>query len=135
MRSDGRSVRIASIAEHVNVVVGGGCAVKSGVGSRFPHHLRGKMTEEVCGGVQGLCPVAGRERLLEEKATDHIGGGANHAFGLAVLGRDVGTRETQLDATGEKERTRGVVVELAAIVTLQGTDRATELGGYPGEEV
>ena len=28
----------------------------------------------------------------------------------------------------------GVVVELAAIVTLQGTDQA-ELGGDPGEEV
>jgi hypothetical protein len=28
-----------------------------------------------------------------------------------------------------------VVVELAAIVALQCTDRAPELGGYPGEEV
>jgi hypothetical protein len=28
-----------------------------------------------------------------------------------------------------------MVVELAAIVTLQGTDRATELGGDPGEEM
>jgi hypothetical protein len=35
----------------------------------------------------------------------------------------------------EKERTGGVFVELAAIVTLQGTDWATTLGGYPGEEV
>jgi hypothetical protein len=35
----------------------------------------------------------------------------------------------------EKERTGGVVVELAAIVTLQGTDRATKLGGDAGEEV
>jgi hypothetical protein len=66
---------------------------------------------------------------------DHIGGGANHAFGLAVLGRGVGARETQLDTMSEKERTGGVVVELAAIVTLQGTNRATKLGGDPGEEV
>jgi hypothetical protein len=55
-------------------------------------------------------------------------------FGPAVLGRGVGTRETQLDAIDEKERTGGVVVELAAIVTLQGTDRATKMGGS-GEEV
>jgi hypothetical protein len=27
------------------------------------------------------------------------------------------------------------VVELAAIITLEGTDRATELGGDPSEEV
>jgi hypothetical protein len=121
MRSDGGSVRIAGIAEHAKVAVGGGCAVKGGVGSRFAHRLRGKTIEEVCGGVLGLCPIASRERLLEEKATNHIGGGVNHAFGPAILGRGVGARETQLDAIGEKERTRGVVVELTAIVTLQGT--------------
>jgi hypothetical protein len=43
----------------------------------------------------------------------------------AVLGRGVGARETQLDATSEEERPRGMVVKLAAIVTLQCTDRVT----------
>jgi hypothetical protein len=85
--------------------------------------------------VQGLCPVAGRERRLEEEAAEHVGGGADHAFGSAVLCRGVGARETQLDAMSEEERARGVVVELAAIVTLQSTDRATKLSGYLGEEV
>jgi hypothetical protein len=99
------------------------------------HRLRGKTVEEVGDSVQGLCPVAGRERCLEEKATEHIGGGADHAFGAAVLCRGVGARETQLDAMSEEERARGVVIELATIVTLQSTDRATKLSGYPGEEV
>jgi hypothetical protein len=99
------------------------------------HRLQGKTVEEVGGSVQGLCPVAGRERCLEEKAAEHIGGGADHAFGSAVLCKGVGARETQLDAMSEEERTRGVVVELAAIVTLQSTDRATKLSAYPGEEV
>jgi hypothetical protein len=87
------------------------------------------------GDVQGLCPVAGRERHLEEKAVDHIGGDANHALDPTVLRRDVGARETQLNVSGEEERSGGVVVELAAIVSLQCTDRATELGGDPDEEV
>jgi hypothetical protein len=99
------------------------------------HRLGGKTVEKVCGHVQGLCPVASRERRLEEKAADHIGGGANHAFGTAVLGRGVRARETQLDAMSEKERARGVIVELAVVVTLQGTDRAVKLGGDPSEEV
>jgi hypothetical protein len=86
-------------------------------------------------GVQGLCPVAGRERCLKEKATNHVGGGTNDAFRLAVLGRGVGARETQLNAMGEKEGARGVVVELADVVTLEGTNRAMELGGDLGEEV
>jgi hypothetical protein len=66
------------------------------------HRLRGKKVD-VCGGVQGLCPVTGRERRLEEKPVDHISGGANHVFGPAVLGRGVGTRETQLDAISERK--------------------------------
>jgi hypothetical protein len=100
------SVRIASTIEHAEVVVGGGCAVQGVVGSRVAHRLRWEAVEEVGGGVQGLCPVTGRERRLKEKASDHIGGGLNHALGLAVLGRGVGTRETQLNATGEKETGR-----------------------------
>jgi hypothetical protein len=89
----------------------------------------------MCGGVQGLCPVAGRERRLEEKAADHVGGGANDAFVLTVLRRGVGARETQLDTMCEEKGARGVVVELATIITLQGTDRATELGGDTVKEV
>jgi hypothetical protein len=49
---------------------------------------------------------------------NHVGGIANHALCPAVLGGGVGAREKQLNATGEEERPRGVVVELAAIVTL-----------------
>jgi hypothetical protein len=135
MRDSSGSVSVAGIAEHVKVVIGGGCAIQGEVGSRVSHRLGGKMVEKVCGGVQGLCPVAGGERRLEEKAADHIGGGANHAFGMAVLGRGVRARETQLDAMSEKERAGGVVVELAVVVTLQGTDRAAKLGEDPGEKV
>ena len=36
---------------------------------------------------------------------------------------------------GEKEGAGGRVVELAVVVTLKGTNRATELGGDLGKEV
>jgi hypothetical protein len=85
--------------------------------------------------VKSLCPVAGGERCLEEEAADHVGGSANHSLSTTVLGRGVGARETQLDATGEEERLRGMVVKLATIITLQCTDGAMELGGNPSEEV
>jgi hypothetical protein len=38
------------------------------------------------------CRVGGRERRLKEEATNHVGGGANDAFGSTVLGRGVGAR-------------------------------------------
>jgi hypothetical protein len=47
-------------------------------------------------------------------------------------GRGVRARETQLNAMGEKGA-RVIVVELVAIVTLEGTNRATKLGGDLGE--
>jgi hypothetical protein len=44
-------------------------------GEWVSHRLLGEVVEEMSGGVQGLCPVAGKERRLEEKAVDHVGGG------------------------------------------------------------
>jgi hypothetical protein len=135
MGGSGGSVGIAGTTEHVKVVVGGGGAIQGKVGSGMAHLLRGEAVEEMGGGVQGLCPVAGRERRLKEEAADHIGSGVNDAFGPTVLGRGVGARVTQLDAVGEKERAGGIVIEITTIITLEGTDWATELGGDPGEEV
>jgi hypothetical protein len=99
------------------------------------HRLRGEALEEMCSGVQSLCLVAGRERRLKEEATDHVGGGVNDVFCLVILGRDVRARETHLNTVGEEEGARGVVVELAAVITLKGTNRTTKLGGDPSEEV
>jgi hypothetical protein len=103
MRGSSESVRVAGTTEHAKVVIGGGCAVQGEVGSTVAHRLGGKMVDEVGCGVQGLCPVAGRERRLEEKAADHVGGGANHALAPTILGGGVGAQETHLNATGEEE--------------------------------
>lgn len=64
---------------------------------------------------------------MKEKVADHVGSGANDAFAPTVLGRGVRAREGQLNVVGEEEGARGGVVELTAIIRLEGTDRATEL--------
>jgi hypothetical protein len=86
MGSRGGSVVKAGTAEHTKVVVGGGCAIQDKVGSGVAHRLRGEAVEQMCGGVQGLCLVAGKEKRLEEKVADHVGGGANDAFSPTILG-------------------------------------------------
>ena len=63
---------------------------------------------------------------MKEEAADHVGCGANDSIDPAVMGRSVRAREAQLNVVGE-EGARGGVVELAAIIRLEGTDRATEL--------
>jgi hypothetical protein len=75
----------------------------------------------MCSGVQGLYAVTGRESLLKEEASDHVGGGANDAFDPTVLGRGVRARDTQLNAVGEGGA-RCIVVELAAVIRLKGTN-------------
>ena len=99
------------------------------------HHLRGEVVEKMCGGVQSLFPVTGREIRLKKEATDHVGGGANDAFGPAILGRGVRAREKHPNTVGDEEGARGSVIKLMAIITLEATDRAMELGGDLGEEV
>jgi hypothetical protein len=116
MGSGGRSVRIAGTTENLKVVVRGAVSYRAKWGVGWLTAFEGRQLR--CVAVCSLCPVARRERRLEEEATNHISGGVNHVFDPAVLGRGVGARETQLDAVGGKERTGGVVVELAAIVTL-----------------
>jgi hypothetical protein len=53
----------------------------------------------------------------------------------AVLGRRVGARHAEMDATREEEVTGRMVIELAPVVTLDAPDGATKLCGDPSEEV
>lgn len=44
-----------------------------------------EVVEDMCGSVQGLHPIAGRERHMEEKAADHVSGDANNVFSPAEI--------------------------------------------------
>jgi len=84
--------------------------------------------------VETLSPEAGRQRDLDQKGTHDVVRGANHPLSLAVLGRDIRTRHTQLNTLREKERTGGVI-ELTPIVTLDDFNGEAELSRHPGKEV
>jgi hypothetical protein len=64
-------------------------------------------------------PIDGGKRRLKKEATCHVSGGANNAFDPTVLWGSVGARESQLNTVGEKEGTRGGVVELAIVIALE----------------
>jgi len=51
---------------------------------------------------------------------------ANHPLSLAVLGRGIRTRHTQLNTPREEERTGGGVVKLTSVVTLDGLNGEAE---------
>jgi hypothetical protein len=74
------------------------------------YRLRGKTVQEVGGSVQGLCPVAGRERRLEEEAAEHISGGGGGcarpavgaSWGRSAMGRERGGGQQGAAAKGER---------------------------------
>lgn len=78
------------------------------------------------GSVESLHLVLGGKRCLEEKATYHVGGGANHAF------REVKVLESRNRI--REERARRGVVELKTIIALESTNRSVELGEDPSKE-
>jgi hypothetical protein len=62
-------------------------------------------------------------------------GSANHALRLAVLRGGVQARHAQLDTAREEEGPGCGVIELTAIVALDGIDGEAELSGNPSEEM
>jgi hypothetical protein len=134
VRGSGRGVGIACTTKDLKVGIEGGYTIHGEVGGGWVggmfHRLGKKAVEDMGSNVQGLCLIASRERRMKEEAADHVCGGANNPYCLVVL-RSVGAR---LNAMGE-EGARGGVVELVTVITLEGTNQITKLGGDPGEEV
>jgi hypothetical protein len=66
---------------------------------------------------------------MEEKCTNTIVESAKNAFNAAILLGSIWTCEAEDSVVGDKEGADGDVVELLAVVSLDGADGATELGG------
>ena len=56
-------------------------------------------------------------------------------LGFTVLGRSVGARHAEMDAMSEEKHAHAEVVELAAVVALDGLDNDAELSTNMSEEV
>lgn len=135
MGSSGRGVRVRLTPKDPKVVIPRRGIEKSVVWCRSGTSSRRKVVKEIGGGVQALSPEASRERRLEQKGVHDVVGGANHALSLAILRGGIRTRHAQLDTVGEEEGTGGGVIELPAIVTLDGPDGEAELSRHLGEKV
>jgi hypothetical protein len=110
------------------VRIGGDGAKEGEERSEMTDRLEGEAVENVGGSIQGLHLVNGRKKHLEEEATQHVGGSANHAFDLTILRGGVGARDRYPNTVRKEEGAGGLVV-LDTIVALESTDKANELGG------
>ena len=135
MRSSGGEIRVASAPKDTEMIVGGVDVEKSEVRSGVSNRLGGQTVEEVGGSGEGLSPIVSRKGGLKEQRAHDIVRCANHALNPTILRRRVGTRHTEVDAAREEKITGRIVIELAAVVTLDAPDGVTELSGDPSEEV
>jgi hypothetical protein len=112
----------------------GGDSMEGEVWTGRADRLGGEAVQQICDGVEPFYPVASQNRSLKKQGTQHIIDGANDAFGFTVPRRSVGTRHPQKDPFGGEECARGGVVELTAIVALDGFDGAAKLCGDISEK-
>jgi hypothetical protein len=125
---NGGGVGIAGTTKDAEVRIGGDGAKEGEERSEMTDRLEGEAVENVGGSIQGLHLVNGRKKHLEEEATQHVGGSANHAFDLTILRGGVGARDRYPNTVRKEEGAGGLVV-LDTIVALESTDKANELGG------
>jgi hypothetical protein len=69
------------------------------------------------------------------KATQHIGGGTNHALGTTIMRGGVRARQPQLHAMGEKECVGRGVIKLSSIIALNMLNGTTKLSQHPHKEM
>ena len=83
--------------------------------------------QEVGSGLECIRPERGWHGSVEKRGAHTIIQCAENAVGTAVLLRCVGAGEAQHDPTRSQEGAKHLVVELTAIVGLEGENRASEL--------
>ena len=87
----------------------------------------GTTVQQIGSDAQRIGPERGWHGSVEKRGAHTIIQCAENAVGTAVLLRCVGAGEAQHDPTRSQEGAKHLVVELTAIVGLEGENRASEL--------
>jgi hypothetical protein len=127
--SFGGEIRIAGTTEHAQVLIGWGDSMEGKVWVGHADCLGGEAVQQICGSVEPFYLVAIWNKSLKKQGAQHIIDGAEDELGFTVLQRSVGTRHPQKYPFSGEECTRGDVIKLTTIVTLDNFNGATKLCG------
>jgi hypothetical protein len=125
----GGEIRISGATKHAQVLIGGGDTMEGDVWTGRVDRLGKEAIQQICGGVEPFYPVASRHRSLKKLGTQHIIDGAEDALSFTVMRRCIWTRHPQKYPFGGEECVRGGVIDLTAIVALDGFDGVAKLCG------
>lgn len=121
-------IRETQAAEDAKVRIGGRCTEQELKRSDCTTCLTWSAIDEVSGSGQSLDPIGRRHADMNEKAADTVVQCPKDAFSLPILGRSVWTRKPKSDTMGGKMRTQSMVIELLAIVGLEGNQQGAHIG-------
>jgi hypothetical protein len=133
--SFGEEIGLGGRTEHAQVLIGGVDTMEGEVWASHANHLGGEVVQQICGGVEPFYQVASLNRSLKKQGAQHIINGAEDPLGFTILRRSVGTRHPQKYPFGGEECARGGILELMAIVALDGFDGAAKLCGDICEKI
>jgi hypothetical protein len=114
------------------VLIGGGDSVVGDIWISCTDCLGGEAVQQIYGGVEPFYPVMSWNIILKEQRVHHIINGVKNALNFTVLRRSVWIIHPQNHPISGEECTRGGIVELTAIDTLDDFDDATKLCGDVG---
>lgn len=90
---------------------------------------------EIGGSVKGVSPIDRGKAALKEQRAHNIIDGTKGALGFIVLLGSVWARHAKDGTVGEKERAGRRVVELTAIVSLDGLHGGAKLRAHIGKKI
>ena len=129
MRGGGGGARVAAAAEDTKIVVGGRHTKEKLVRRIVPTHTAGADVDEESRHGEGIRPEPWGHVGMKQKGAHAVVESTKNAFGATVLLRSVWTRETKNGTVGGEEGADGDVVELFAVIGLEGMYGSAELGG------
>ena len=93
------------------------------------------MIKKICGSVEGVSPIDRWKATLKEQSAKNVVDGAKGALCFTILLRGVGARHAEDCTLSEEERAGRGVIELTAIVALDGLDRGAKRCAHISKKV
>ena len=130
----GRKVRVALATKDTKMVIHRGRAEQGCVWRRHIECLGGEDVQKVGRRMECLDPKGWGTGRLKQKRADDIVCGTNDALSFTVSGGGVGVGHVQVNTMGQEEGAGARVVELFAVVALDGLDGGVKLGAHISKE-
>ena len=134
MRSGGSRVRVTAAAKDAKVIIKWRGTKKKMVGGVVPAGAAWADVSKKGGGGEGVGPKLGWHVGVEEKCAGAIVESTKNPFSTTILLGGIWTCEAKYGAVGGEKSANGEVIKFRTVISLESTNRTTELSGNVREK-